>query len=78
MTCSTCQHFLSRGVTDASAEPKPLRLARDEGICRRYPPRLEAISWDPEHGTQSFSAFPTVHQNQRCGEFLSSPNVGER
>lgn len=73
MTCATCSHFLSRGVTDASADPRHPGRTPDEGTCRRYPPRLKSVSWGPDHGVQAFSAFPTVHQNQHCGEF--SPAV---
>ncbi|MDP5279931.1 hypothetical protein Q9Q95_13430 [Sphingomonas sp. DG1-23] len=71
MTCSTCIHFLSRGVTDASADPRHPRREPGEGTCRRYPPRLQSVTWS-EHGVDAFSAFPTVHQNQACGEFSAA------
>ena len=71
MSCSNCIHFLSRGVTDASADPKQQGRA-DVGICRRYPPRLLDIGWDELGGATGASGFPPVHQGHSCGEYEGS------
>lgn len=71
MTCSTCQHFLSRGVIDASAEPGDLKGPRWTGVCRRHPPRIESVTW-AESTPEGFSVFPLVHPDQHCGEFCAA------
>jgi len=70
MTCSTCIHFLSRGVPDAAAEPKS--QAADGGVCRRYPPRVFQPQWDDLGLVTVTSVFPATHQDQSCGEYASS------
>ena len=68
MPCSNCTHFLSRGVIDASADPAEFQGRQVTGVCRRYPPRIESVSWT-DFGAEGFSVFPLVHQDQLCGEY---------
>lgn len=67
MNCATCTHFLSRGVSDATAEPKP--SAARVGICRRYPPKVFNPTWSEVGGVTVSSVFPEVHRDHQCGEF---------
>lgn len=64
--CSTCKHFLARGINGSSRSPDEMTRLDGVGLCRRYPPR-----WldDDELDGGGLFAFPAIHQDHRCGEY---------
>jgi hypothetical protein len=62
MNCSSCIHFSARAASDATIQPVREDLSA-VGVCRRYPPRMEARS------NFLASVFPNVHRDNNCGEY---------
>jgi hypothetical protein len=65
MNCAACNHYLARGLTLSKASPQDKRTEVATGICRRHPP---TALYDPDD-QDILSVFPTVHRDQRCGEY---------
>lgn len=73
MTCATCLHYKAGVFSLAATDPQERWESAPDGhgICRRHPPRFVS---DPE-ANEALSLFPSVHRDQRCGEFLDSRPV---
>ena len=75
MTCSNCAHFLDGAPINAAAAPK---VDFSVGVCRRYPPRAFDAVQDDMGRVDAISAFPAVHREQMCGEFVEHTSFARR
>ena len=64
--CENCRHYDPQGGKN--------------GVCRRHPPQVTSVpkqsvqkSGYQEYSHTSITAWPTVEQNDRCGEFDLAP-----